>query len=451
MEIDKIKPIRYIDYKIYNVTKVKNKYGFRIELLLENGLKRTVQHSGFCKKDLAEKERCKIIGQLENKTYVVYNNISVEEYMRYWLKYDAPKRIKSYNTYMSYRNAIFNQIIPKIGKVKLLMLTKNIIEKLYKEVFVYSKSVTQMVRCVMIAALKDGKINKFIPTNEAENIKLPKTKEEIIDENTKEKDNNIKYHTLIIDERNTFSIEQVAIIIKASKDTPIYLPVLFASLMGLRKSEILGIRYSDIDFMRRKLKLEDQLGRKLGDKKENHKTQNLTKQRIKLKTKSSEREIDIPDLVFNAILEERTLYEKNRSRRINDKTNPFLDEGYVVCSTYGKPRSRGFIFKYFKELKEKNNLPDLPWHRLRTTYTTILAKNNFSLKAIAVLLGHASEIVTFENYTDKNEIINDCLEEIEPFIESVLPANKAEECICDCTDVETDIIMQNTFEKVLAA
>lgn len=451
MNIDKINPVRYIDYKIYNVTKIKGKYGFRVELLLEDYSKKTVQHAGFNKKDLAERERCKIIGQLENRTYVVYNNISVEEYMTYWFKYDAPQRIKSYNTYMSYRNAVYNYIIPKIGKVKLLMLTKSMIEKLYEEVFQSSKSVSKMVRCVMKVSLKDGKINKFIPTNEAENAKFPKSKEEIIAESTKEKNNDIKYHTLKIDERKTFSVEQIVTIIKESKDTPIYLPVLFASLMGLRKSEILGIRYADIDFMRRTLKLENQLGRKLGDKKENYNTKSLTKQRIKLKTKSSVREIDIPDLVFNAILEERAIYEKNRSRRINDKTNPFLDEGYVFCSTYGKPRSRGFIFKYFEEIKEKNNLPDLPWHKLRTTYTTILAKNDFSLKAIAVLLGHASSIVTFENYTDKNELINDCLEEIEPFIESVLPEEDSKQHVCDCTDIETDIIMQNTFRQILVA
>ena len=129
MDIDKIKPIKYIDYKIYNVTTIKKKYGFRVKLLLEDNTEREVQHAGFEKKNLAEKERNKIIGQLENKTYVVYNNISVEEYMKYWFKYDAPNRIKSYNSYMSYRNAIFNHIIQRIGKVKLLSLSKTIIKK----------------------------------------------------------------------------------------------------------------------------------------------------------------------------------------------------------------------------------------------------------------------------------------------------------------------------------
>ena len=78
----------------------------------------------------------------------------------------------------------------------------------------------------------------------------------------------------------------------------------------------------------------------------------LTTQEVRLKTSSSERCLDIPDLVYNAILEERAKYEKNKRRRINDKHNPFRDLDYVCCSTYGKPRSRGFIFSYFENIKK---------------------------------------------------------------------------------------------------
>lgn len=176
----------------------------------------------------------------------------------------------------------------------------------------------------------------------------------------------------------------------------------------------------------------------------------LTTQEVAVKTPSSERALDIPDIVYDAILEERGKYEKNRSRRINDKNNPFRDLDFVCCSTYGKPRSKGFVFKYFEDIKKQNNLPDLPWHKLRTSYTTILAKHNFSMKAISMLLGHASQIVTFENYTDKNEIIHDCLEELEPFIQSVLP-KKSEEIMKDCTNIEIDIIMQEIFNELMVA
>lgn len=224
--------------------------------------------------------------------------------------------------------------------------------------------------------------------------------------------------------------------------------ILFASLMGLKKSEISGLKYSDIDYIHRKLYLDRQLGKKLGAKKEDFPAKTFTKQEIPLKSKSSYRKLDIPDLVFDAILEERKLYEQRKNRRKNDKNNPFQDLDYICCSTYGRPRSRGFLFKYFKELKEKLNMPDLPFHKLRTTYTTILAKNNFSMKAISQMLGHSSEMITFENYTDKNEIIQDCLTELEPYIMKLL--REDEKKIIDCTNIKTDIMMNEYYQKLCA-
>mgnify|MGYP000032490623 FL=1 len=453
MNMQMMEPIRYVDYRIYNVTKIKNKYGFRVVLILEDETEKIVQHSGFTRKDIAEKEKCKIIGKLENRTYVVYNDITVGDYMEYWFKNDGKKRMNAYNTYMAYRNAIFNQIIPRIGKVKLVDLSSIIIKKLYKEVFEYSKGVADIVRTVMVSSLKDAEVNKFVSSNVAYGINLPKEEKEKIREATEEEDT-IKYHKLVIDETKTFTIEQIVTIIKASKNTPIYMNVLFASLMGLRKCETLAVKYSDIDFIKGKLNLRVQLGRKLEDDdyEDTPKTKNKkAKQEIELKSKSSIREMDIPDLVLDAIFDERKIYEKRRNRRINDKHNPFCDEGYICCSTYGKPRGRGFIHKYFKQIKEENNLPDLPFHKLRTTYSTILAKNNFSLKAIAVLLGHSSEIITFENYTDKNEIIQDCLQEMEPFMEDVLPKDNGKGRVQDCTDVEIDVIMQDAFYNIKSA
>lgn len=442
-------PIKYVDYKVGNVIKIKEKLGFRIELILENGNIKKTQHSGFTDRKVAEKERYKIIAQLENGTYIVYSDVSVKTYMEYWYENILPSRLNAEGSFGAYRNAVFNHIIPRIGKIKLVELKKGHIKKLYEQVYEYSKSSAGMVKTVMNASLNDALIKNFVATNVAENEKLPsdnkgKTKEQIKEEYEK------SYHTLVIDERKTYTVEQIITLIKASKDTPIYLQILFASLMGLRKSEINGIKYSDIDYLHRKLYLQRQLGKKIGIKKEDVAPKTFTKQEVGLKTRSSYRVLDIPDFVFEAILEQRKKYEANRKRRINDRTYPFQDLDFVCCSTYGRPRSRGYIFQHFRRIKEETGLPDLPFHKLRTTYTTILAKNDFSMKAISKLLGHSSEMITFENYTDKNEIIVDCLEELEPYIEKIIPKEYDEVQIVDCTDIITDEIMQNVFEKLIA-
>ena len=48
-------------------------------------------------------------------------------------------------------------------------------------------------------------------------------------------------------------------------------------------------------------------------------------------------------------------------------------------------------------------------------------KNDFNLKSISNMLGHATEIISADVYGDTQEIIEDCLDAIEPFIEEVMP------------------------------
>ena len=79
------------------------------------------------------------------------------------------------------------------------------------------------------------------------------------------------------------------------------------------------------------------------------------------------------------------------------------------------------IKEEFKKLLKENNLPDIRWHDLRKTYCTLLLKNNFSPKTVSVIMGHAKELITVDVYGDNDQIIEDCLDELEPFIEEILP------------------------------
>lgn len=132
---------------------------------------------------------------------------------------------------------------------------------------------------------------------------------------------------------------------------------------------------------------------------------------------SSYRELDIPDFVFEALLEQRRIYEKNRRRRPKE----FRDLDYVCCSTYGNPRSKGFHYKYYKQLFTDLGLPYVTLHHLRSSFSTILMKNDFNLKGISNMLGYATEIISADVYGDTQEIIEDYLDVLEPFIAEVLP------------------------------
>ena len=151
--------------------------------------------------------------------------------------------------------------------------------------------------------------------------------------------------------------------------------------------------------------------------KEDFAPKTFTKQEVGLKTKSSYREIPIPDYVFEAILKERQVYERNRNRRKGE----FQDMDYICCSNYGKARSKGFHCRYYKQLLAENGLPDIRWHDLRSTYCTLLLKEAFNPKAVSKLMGHAKELITMDVYADNKGIIADGVPEIEEYMKEVLP------------------------------
>ena len=215
-------------------------------------------------------------------------------------------------------------------------------------------------------------------------------------------------------------MEQVKLLLEKSKRTSIHMMILFNALMGLRRSEIIGLKYSDIDYNSRTLHVQRQLGRKVGSERGDFLPKTFTKQEIPLKTQSSNRILPIPDMVFEAILQERVKYEENKRRR----PDQFQDDDYICCSSYGKPRSMSYNWKVYKQLLKDCNLPNIRWHDLRVTYSTLLLKENFSAKAVAKLMGHSKEIITVDVYGDNRGLIADGVPELDRYIDTLIPQNK---------------------------
>ena len=418
---------RYIDYKVYNVTRIKNKYGFRIKLVYSDGSETFQQKSGYANLRMANKERDKIVAELASGKYIAQEKVYVKDFYKHWLEDEIRPRVTE-STYRAYKNIIYYHIIPKLGNIVLNLLNKAHIQEFYEDEDKKSHSSLRLSKAVIDSSMKYALKKQLIVSNPTIGVKIPKTlpKKE--------------YKVLKIDTQKTLSVEQLKVLILASKETPIYMQVLFSSLMGLRISEVNGLKYSDVDFVNRKLKVERQLGIKANSKKEEYNPKTYTKQEIPVKTKSSNRELDIPDMVFEAIIQERKKYESNKKRRINDKTNPFQDLGYICCSSYGRPRGRTYAFEHFKKILKENNLPDIRWHDLRATFATILIKKDFNLKAISRKMGHSKQIITADVYGDKKAIIEDCLEKLNPFLEEILPKQE-ENIVKDYTKESEQVLI----------
>lgn len=392
------------EHKVYNIIKVKNKYGFRVLLRFDDETEEIRQFSGYDTKKTANIEREKVIAQLVTKTFIVPKKQSVASFLTEWLETDIKVRTTA-NTYSSYKNAIKNHILPAFGKMYLTDLKRIHIKNMYISIAEKSHRMAQIVKNIMNTSMRYAVNKGLIADNPAADVPLPKSVAQKA------------YHTRTIKESNTLNLEQIVVLINASRGTGIYMQVLFAVLMGLRRGEINGLKYGDVDFVRQRLHVSRQLGRAANSDDVVFAPKTRTKQEIKLKTLSSDRVLDIPDFVFEEILRSREQYERNKSRR----KAKFQDLDYICCSNYGRPRSMQYHFEPFKEILHKTGLPDIRWHDLRHSYATLLMKNDFNLKAISKILGHAREIVTADIYVDNQEIINDGVVELKEYMDEVIP------------------------------
>lgn len=250
MEFD-LKLQQFVDWKVYNVTPIKNKFGYRVVLIYADGTKIPQQKSGFATKKAANTDRDKTLGELYSGTYVVYTSVKVKDFMLFWLEKEMRPRITS-GSYETYSNIVNNHVIPAMGNIRMTEIKRIHIQSLYYEEAAASTSIASLVT-------------------------LPKQVEKKA------------YHTRNIDAQKTLNMERVLTLIEASKDTPIHMQVLFAVLLGLRRCEINGVKYSDIDYINRTLKVQRQLGKKPNTTAGDFPAKTFTKQEIRLKTSSSYR------------------------------------------------------------------------------------------------------------------------------------------------------------------
>lgn len=401
----------YVDWSVKPIMRIKDGYGFRVILKYMDGSEKTQQKSGYATKKEANTAREKTIAELYAGIYIVYTNVTVEEFLELWLEEDIKKRVRSYSTYYHFRGNVKNHIVPMLGKKRMTDLGRGDVQRLYNTKAKYSTSVVKQIKTIMNVSMRYAVSMKVISANPAEGIDLPK------------KVSKAPYHTRKIDTQKTLTMEQIKLLLDKSKDTPIHMQVLLNVLMGLRRGEINAVKYSDVDYINRTLTVQRQLGQRINTKKEDFAPKTFGKQEIDLKTPSSHRVLPIPDYVFEAILQERECYEQNKRRR----GKYFQDMGYICCSSYGRPRSSSFHWPHYKKLLSDNGLPDIRWHDLRSTFCTLLLKNDFNPKAVSKLMGHAKELITLDVYGDNRGLIADGVPEIEAYIEEVIPKKSQEE------------------------
>ncbi|MCD8368942.1 MAG: site-specific integrase [Clostridiales bacterium] len=199
-----------------------------------------------------------------------------------------------------------------------------------------------------------------------------------------------------------------------------YVPLLLACTTGCRISELIALRFCDIDFLRKEIHIEEQIGRPIDitDIPQGE----ATKQRLRTKSTAGKRIIPIPEFT----MEELAAY---RCRIASEKDLPDTEiwDTYIWNRSDGSSHGRQDYQKPFKRLKEELGIPeDFHWHDLRHSYATIMENNQVNLKEMALVLGHTSGDFTFQVYVDKSIPVFPGVKKYFNFLEDIVKQTEAD-------------------------
>lgn len=154
---------------------------------------------------------------------------------------------------------------------------------------------------------------------------------------------------------------------------------------GMRRGELCGLEWSDIDFDNRLIDISKTSLYLSGKGIFNDDT----------KTEASKRVIKIPNAAIE-VLKEHRKEQLTAKFKLGDK---WIESGKVFTQWNGKPIYPGTITKWFSAFIKKNNLPPIHLHSLRHTNATLLIASGADLRTVSKRLGHSNMTTTSNIYT----------------------------------------------------
>lgn len=278
-----------------------------------------------------------MVYQLQTSDFADAGRLTVDAYLEQWYKSYAVKLAST--TKLSHHNYVFKHIMPYFQGFKLKDLKPMHVEQFYNEERKRFKEKTILqVHRIFSRALKDAVKNNLIRRNPCGFVDAPSPAE---------------FEPSIPDVEGFFEI------LAAAQGTEHELPVMLAGLCGLRRGEVFGLTWNDIDFSRGTLTVRQVL------------CQPGNEIEIKApKTKKSARTIGIPaDLL--AVLEQ--------SKSV----------GYLA-SRDGQPTILSHYSLRFTNFLKRNNLPHVRFHDLRHFHATLMLEAGLDIRFVQSRLGHSN-------------------------------------------------------------
>jgi integrase len=289
---------------------------------------------------------------------------TVEEYLARWLSSSVQDTVRQ-RTYERYESIVRVHLAPAIGKVKLKALTPDHVRGLYRSKLdegLAPRSVLHIHR-TLSKALKQAVMDGLIPRNAAAPVKPPRPRREEI---------------------RPLNREQVWALFEAARDDRLEALYVVAVTAGLRRGELQGLKWEDLDLEAGTLQVRRTLSEPRGGY-------------IFEAPKSGKgRNIRLTQRATTALT-------KHRKRQLEERMRLGIlwqAHDLVFPSGAGTPLSGGNLNRAFKALLKRAGLSSMiRFHDLRHTCATLLLRQGVNPKFVQELLGHGDVSLTLNVYS----------------------------------------------------
>lgn len=313
----------------------------------------------------------RMLTELEDGVFIDAKKTSVSEYLDKWIA--SIKGSVSATTYERYKQLCDKHLKPTIGNIALNKLQAIKISEMYSNAIVSGRldksgglskqTVLHMHRVLKRAlsqAVKWGLISKN-PCDAVDNIPKPDKKE-----------------------RLTFTTKETLNLLELLNGKPLYLPVLLAVTTGMRRGEILGIRWKDIDLDNKRLNIRQIV----------IETREYGLEIKQPKTDSSSRSIALPQITIEALKRYRV-----EQAELRLQLGKGLTPEVMLFDELSGLNVPGNLTSRFRKFIKTRKLKDVTFHDLRHTHATHLLEQNIHPKIVSERLGHSTIALTMNTYS----------------------------------------------------
>jgi len=294
-----------------------------------------------------------------------FAEIGFFDYLLEWL--ESYKHSIENNTYACYKDIMTRYVSgQREASILLQDLTPMHIQALYNRHIGRGLSPNSVLKlhANVRKALQYAYQIDLLPTNPADKVMLPKKK---------------RFSGGFYDEQQIMQLLQLA------HNEPMHPVILLSAFYGLRRSEVLGLKWSAVDFQGGTITIKDTVVEYAG----------TVEDKARTKTKSSFRTLPLTAEMSCFLRQLKQTQQENHS---------FFGTGYVandyVCKREsGEPFKPNYITERFIKIIKKHNLPKIRFHDLRHSAASLLLANDFSLKEIQEYLGHGDISTTANIYS----------------------------------------------------